>query len=137
MKKIAILLAALMLMLPLAACGSKKPSGQIAPTFKPSHIGPEIETGSAHGKLYFAAIEDDFTVTAMQISGNRAGSAEFNAREPALSDIRSVFELNEWIEVVLSFNTPVGGGKEGDMYVCAHRDFAEYSPENLRALCGN
>ena len=131
MKKLALLIAAVMLLMPLAACGGRHSSVPNNPTFKPSQVGPKVEFGSKPGKLYFVEIEPDFTVTALQISGNRAGSQEFNAREPAMEDIRSIFELNEQIDFVLSYNTPVEG-KYG-FYVCTHRDYSDYDTKTIAA----
>ena len=53
----------------------------------------------------------------MSISGNRSGTAEFNSKEPATEGIRCIFELNEYVEVLL--DTEAGSVSA---YVLEHRD---------------
>ncbi|MBO7568928.1 MAG: hypothetical protein J6T11_01050 [Bacteroidaceae bacterium] len=52
------------------------------------------------GKLYFVNLKEDEqpVMTGLSLNGNRCGSEEFNNKPFAAEGIRSVFELNEWIE---------------------------------------
>ncbi|MBO4924002.1 MAG: hypothetical protein J5382_07750 [Bacteroidales bacterium] len=52
------------------------------------------------GKLYFVNLEEGEqpVMTALSLYGDRCGTEAFNTKPYASEGIRSVFELNEWIE---------------------------------------
>ena len=52
------------------------------------------------GKLCFVNVEEGEqpVMTALRLSGNRCGSELFNNKPCSADGIRSVFELDEWIE---------------------------------------
>ncbi|MBO4821575.1 MAG: hypothetical protein J5548_08940 [Prevotella sp.] len=52
------------------------------------------------GKLYFVNLKEGEqpVMTALSLFGNRCGSEAFNSKPFATDGIRSVFELDEWIE---------------------------------------
>ena len=52
------------------------------------------------GKLYFVNLKEgeEPVMTALSLFGNRCGSENFNNKPCATEGIRSVFELDEWIE---------------------------------------
>ena len=52
------------------------------------------------GKLYFFNLEDrdPSILRGVTISGNCAGSLEFNSKEKGTDGIRCIFELSEWVE---------------------------------------
>lgn len=52
------------------------------------------------GKLYFANIKEGEqpVMTGLSLLGNRCGTEAFNSKPAATEGIRSVFELDEWIE---------------------------------------
>ena len=54
----------------------------------------------ALGKLYFVNVEEDKqpVMTGLTLFGNRCGTEAFNHKPYATEGIRSVFELDEWIE---------------------------------------
>ena len=54
----------------------------------------------ALGKLYFVNLEEGEqpVMTALSLFGDRCGTEAFNIKPYASEGIRSVFELNEWIE---------------------------------------
>ena len=54
----------------------------------------------ALGKLYFVNIKEGEQpiMTALRLYGDRCGSESFNNKPYATEGIRSIFELNEWIE---------------------------------------
>ena len=62
------------------------------------------------GKLYFVNLKEGEqpVMTALSLSGNRCGSEAFNGKPQAAEGIRSVFELDEWIE--FHPKASVGGG---------------------------
>ena len=51
------------------------------------------------GKLRQLSDGETPVITGLSLSGNAAGSDELNGRETGSDNIRSVFELNEWIEI--------------------------------------
>lgn len=52
------------------------------------------------GKLYFANLEEGEqpVMTALSLFGDRCGTEAFNHKSYASEGIRSIFELNEWVE---------------------------------------
>lgn len=58
-----------------------------------------VEEPTELGKLYFMNIKEGEqpVMTGLSLFGNRCGSVDFN-HKPAAEGIRSVFELDEWIE---------------------------------------
>ena len=131
-KLLSILLCALML-LSLAACGGKG-EGPEASDKPKTTAEPATETLTESfetGRLYLKIYSEQYGITGLSLSGNRAGDA-INSLEPAEHDIRAVFELNEWIE----FRLVLGEDQSGvcDVYVCPHRDFYRYKKTDLAAV---
>ena len=62
------------------------------------------------GKLYFVNLEEGEQpiMTGLSLSGNRCGSNDFNKKSYAAEGIRSVFELDEWIEFYPQTNAETG-----------------------------
>lgn len=62
------------------------------------------------GKLYFVNLKEGEQpiMTGLSLFGNRCGSNDFNHKPFATEGIRSVFELDEWIECYLEANAGVG-----------------------------
>ena len=60
----------------------------------------EIQDTMVLGKLYFVGQKEGEQpiMTALSLFGNRCGSESFNNKPYATEGIRSVFELDEWIE---------------------------------------
>ncbi len=60
----------------------------------------QIQETMALGKLYFVNLKEGEQpiMTALSLFGNRCGSESFNHKPYATEGIRSVFELDEWIE---------------------------------------
>ena len=60
----------------------------------------QIQETMALGKLYFVNLKEGEQpiMTALSLFGNRCGSEGFNHKPYATEGIRSVFELDEWIE---------------------------------------
>ena len=72
------------------------------------------------GKLYFVNIEEGEQpiMTALSLSGNRCGSGLFNNKLYAAEGIRSVFELDEWIE----FHPQATAGSGIKVMVFTHKE---------------
>lgn len=60
----------------------------------------QIQETMVLGKLYFVNVKEGEKpiMTALSLFGNRCGSDSFNHKPYAAEGIRSVFELDEWIE---------------------------------------
>ena len=60
----------------------------------------QIQETMALGKLYFVNLKEGEqpVMTALSLFGNRCGTESFNHKPQATEGIRSVFELDEWIE---------------------------------------
>ena len=60
----------------------------------------QVQDTMVLGKLYFINIEEGQQpiMTDLSLSGNRCGTKMFNSKPAAADGIRSVFELDEWIE---------------------------------------
>lgn len=136
MKKLIGLMLALIMLVSFCACGSKIESPETTETqpYSESTLPEEITESTSDaasspalpaqltGKLiYFNPEEDDTSVLrGISLGGNRSGSEEFNAKEPAAEGIRCIFELNEWITVNL--DTDIESGIS--IYVFKHNEEA-------------
>jgi len=62
------------------------------------------------GKLYFVNLKEgeQSIMTGLRLFGNRCGSDDFNKKPYAVEGIRSVFELDEWIEFYPQTNAKTG-----------------------------
>ena len=70
----------------------------------------QIQETMVLGKLYFANVKEGEKpiMTALSLFGNRCGSESFNHKPYAAEGIRSVFELDEWIEFYPKANAESG-----------------------------
>ena len=70
----------------------------------------QIQETMVLGKLYFANVKEGEKpiMTALSLFGNRCGSESFNHKPYAAEGIRSVFELDEWIEFYPKANVESG-----------------------------
>ena len=69
-----------------------------------------VEESTELGKLYFMNIKEGEqpVMTGLSLFGNRCGSVDFNHKPAAAEGIRSVFELDEWIEFHPEANAKTG-----------------------------
>ena len=135
MKKTLALLITALLLLSLAACGGHAGNNS-GETDAATDAGTATESAPAEtadpasapnapaaqallpGSLYQLDDPAQPVLRGLRLAGNRCGSAEFNARPVAATDIRCIFELNEWVEV-----TPDTDAGEGlAVWVFRHRD---------------
>lgn len=91
----------------------------------------DAEKAGLTGKLVFIDPDGEKIIRGLSLSGNRSGTAEFNSKEPATEEIRCIFELNEYVGIVL--DTEQG---TVSVYVLKHRDDqSSYGSYEARELC--
>ena len=80
----------------------------------------QIQETMVLGKLYFVNVKEGEKpiMTALSLFGNRCGSESFNHKPYAAEGIRSVFELDEWIE----FYPQASAGSGIKVMVFKHQD---------------
>ena len=145
-------LAAAMALSVFAACSKKTESSQDAGTPSAGAVSDTYGSGGATAapegavtltprKLYFFPSDDGSqpAIRGIWISGNRAGSGEFNTKTPANDGLRCIFELNEYVEFYLDTDS------EDNIEVWAFKhkaDQNEYlnetystSSEEIRGFC--
>ena len=133
MKKLLTIALILALVLGLTACGraannagtdpGADPGGQTDPANTPDEPGTvpgDPQAAQLDGTLRFIELKDRdaHVLRGVRISGNRAGSEEFNSKAPATEGIRCVFELNEYVAALP--DTDVTSGIL--VYVLPHRE---------------
>ncbi len=133
MKKLLTIALILALVLGLTACGcaannagthpGADPGGQTDPANTPDEPGTvpgDPQAAQLDGTLRFIELKDRdaHILRGVRISGNRAGSEEFNSKAPATEGIRCVFELNEYVAALP--DTDVTSGLQ--VYVLQHRE---------------
>ncbi len=139
MKKIIIIVLALIMVISLVACGTttnnqgNNPSNQSENNAQTgNNSGENSQSGNTNpeaakltGKLNLIELDDrdPSVLHGVIIKGNRAGSAEgFNGRESSLTDVRCIFELGEWIEFYPDTDATYGIR----VWILKHRDDQEY-----------
>ncbi len=80
----------------------------------------QIQETMALGKLYFVNLKEGEqpVMTALSLFGNRCGTESFNHKPYATEGIRSVFELDEWIE----FHPQASAGSGIKVMVFKHQE---------------
>ena len=139
------LLLAMLLLLSLAACGK----GNDTPSNNGQTSGQEQTTGNAGSQyennestgnetpgsqtvesfkltgainLVHLDDRDPSVLRGVIIKGNQVGTAEFNSRESSLTDVRCIFNLDEWVE----FYPDTDKEYALRVWVLKHRDDQEY-----------
>ena len=139
MKKVLCALLALAMVISLAACGKKNDTSEkkdvdtssqaqsVETTAEPSESETQADATQAQvepmvpGTLYQLNEEEgkDPVILGVGLDGNRSGEAGgINGRAPSFDNIRSVFELNEWISIRLDTDKTEGI----KAYVIPHQD---------------
>ncbi len=125
MKRIFTILLCALLSFAFAACGNKKPSPSEA------EVGP-LSDDDILGSLLFSAFAVRYPgVDALSLSGDRAGSAEYNSKAPSKEGIRFAFELGERVSYILNTGETAGSAR---VFLCEHRPFVEYRKADLASL---
>ena len=144
MKKILALTLAFLLLFGMAACAGNQQSGgntTAAPTDNteetqpagsdtettaaPESTAPAAEGAKLTGKIELIELDDrdPSVLRGMVIKGNQAGTAEgFNNKASSLTDVRCIFQLNEWVE----FYPDTDKEYALRVWVLKHRDDREY-----------
>ena len=88
----------------------------------------DVQDPMVLGKLYFVNLEEGEqpVMTALSLFGNRCGSEAFNNKPYAADGIRSVFELDEWIE----FHPQASAGSGIKVMVFKHKGDQGFYPKN-------
>ena len=139
MKKVLCALLALAMVISLAACGKKNDTSEkkdddtssqaqsVETTAEPAESETQADATQAqvepmvHGTLYQLNEEEgkDPVILGVGLDGNRSGDdGGINGRAPSFDNIRSVFELNEWISIRLDTDKTEGI----KAYVIPHQD---------------
>ncbi len=87
--------------------------------------GQAAQPAKLSGKLNLIDLDDrdPSVLRGLRIAGNLAGTADgFNGKDPSLTDVRCIFELNEWIE----FYPDTDKEYALRVWVLRHRDDQEY-----------
>ena len=140
MKKIFAIMLAFMLVLGLTACGSSEntsqnnssagssnnaQNGTTNNTESKTTNGQAAEPAKLTGELTLIKLDDrdPSVLRGVVIKGNCAGTADgFNSKESSLTDVRCVFELNEWVE----FYPDTDKEYALRVWILKHRDDQEY-----------
>ena len=147
MKRILAIALALFLFVSLIACkdnnssnnsttnapannaGENQPSGNSSGNQSDSGNNDQnagnTESAKLSGKLSIINLEDrdPSILRGIRICGNRAGTSEgINGKEASLTDVRCVFELNEWVEFYPDTDATYGI----KVWILKHRDDQEY-----------
>ncbi len=132
-KRMTCLLLAVIMVVSLSACGKKKEesasSGGNPPAEQSQQAGGEAKPEDAPeggqtakpegeaekvpvipGKLTFIELEDrDSSILhGLRMEGNRAGTEDFNHKDPSTEGIRCIFELSEWAAFYLDADVDDG-----------------------------
>lgn len=85
------------MLITLTACGKK----ETKETTEETTTGSQAEEARLPGKLYLIGLKEgeEPVLKSLRISGNLAGSTEFNEKKAATEGIRCIFELDEWVEI--------------------------------------
>lgn len=151
MKKTLAIILAVVLVLGLAACGSSgstsqsnnpsssgnnstnppanstgdnQQSGNGSGNGNTTQSGNNAEAAKLTGKMNIINLDDrdPSVLRGVIIKGNQVGTAEFNSRESSLTDVRCIFNLDEWVE----FYPDTDKEYALRVWVLKHRDDQEY-----------
>ncbi len=142
MKKLLILALALLMTVSLVACkgndpgstgtnppasstGDNQQSGNESGNSNTSQSGNNAEAAKLTGKLNLIELDDrdPSVLRGVAIKGNHAGSYDgINGKESSLTDVRCIFELNEWVEFYPDTDATYGLR----VWILKHRDDQEY-----------
>ena len=142
MKKSLIFALALLMIVSLAACkgsenennntnppasstGDNQQSGNESGNSNTSQSGNNAEAAKLTGKLNLIDLDDrdPSVLRGVIIKGLSVGTADgFNGRESSLTDVRCIFELNEWVEFYPDTDATYGLR----IWILKHRDDQEY-----------
>ena len=110
---------------PANSTGDNQQSGSEPGNGNTSQGGNNAEAATLTGKLNLINLDDrdPSVLRGVVIKGNQAGTTDgFNSKESSLTDVRCIFELNEWIEFYPDTDATYGLR----VWILKHRDDQEY-----------
>ena len=127
MKKLLILALALLMIVSLAACKGNDPgsTGTNPPASNTPQSGNNAEAAKLTGKMNIINLDDrdPSVLRGVTIKGNQAGRDDgINGKESSLTDVRCIFELNEWVYFYPDTDATYGLR----VWILKHRDDQEY-----------
>jgi hypothetical protein len=140
MKRIVAIILAAIMVLVLVSCGNSGNKGNTDTTNKgttttTNSTGDKDTTKTTEtsenpsGAKLTASLNvinlddrDSSILRGVTIKGNCAGTADYNSRESSLTDVRCIFEINEWID----FYPDTDAQYYLRVWVLKHRDDQEY-----------
>ncbi len=142
MKRILTLMLALLMLVSMSACGKggnsgsngttpsgisgdNQPSGSGSGSGNTSQGGNNAEGAKLSAKMNIINLDDrdPSVLRGVTIRGNLAGTLSgFNGKKSSLTDVRCIFELNEWIE----FYPDTDKQYALRVWILKHRDDPEY-----------
>ena len=110
---------------PASSTGDNQQSGNESDNGNTSQGGNNAEAAKLTGKLNLIELDDrdPSVLRGVIIKGNCAGTADgFNGKESSLTDVRCIFELNEWVYFYPDTDATYGLR----VWILKHRDDQEY-----------
>ena len=110
---------------PSSSTGDNQQSGNESDNGNTSQGGNNAEAAKLTGKLNLIELDDrdPSVLRGVIIKGNCAGTADgFNGKESSLTDVRCIFELNEWVYFYPDTDATYGLR----VWILKHRDDQEY-----------
>ena len=109
MKKFALFLTAVLVLFSTVNCKNGKKADNTASDGTVTNT-EQVQDTMVLGKLYFVNLKEGEqpVMTGLRLLGNHCGTEDFNNKPYAAEGIRSVFELNEWVEFYPQTNAEKG-----------------------------
>ena len=110
---------------PASSTGDNHQSGNESGNSNTSQNGNNAEAAKLTGKMNIINLDDrdPSVLRGVTIKGNQAGTTDgFNGKESSLTDVRCIFELNEWV----SFYPDTDATYGLRVWILKHRDDQEY-----------
>ena len=110
---------------PSSSTGDNQQSGNESGNSNTSQSGNNAEAAKLTGKMNIINLDDrdPSVLRGVIIKGNCAGTADgINGKESSLTDVRCIFELNEWVEFYPDTDATYGLR----VWILKHRDDQEY-----------
>lgn len=126
MKRLFALLITIIMVASLAACGTNNSNtNENNSSANGNESGGTIENAMIPGTLNFIELDDrdPSVLRGLRIKGARAGTEDgINGKESSLTDVRCIFELNEWVCFYPDTDATYGLR----VWILKHRDDQEY-----------
>ena len=110
---------------PASSTGDNQQSGNESGNGNTSQGGNNAEAAKLTGKLNLIELDDrdPSVLRGVTVKGNQAGTADgFNGKESSLTDVRCIFELDEWVYFYPDTDATYGLR----VWILKHRDDQEY-----------